>query len=287
MPDTLQKHTIGITSRSFRSLNDELIDLLSDYNIIKNDTGNKLTENEIIELLPENTIGLIAGTEPISKKVMENLPNLKIISRYGIGLDNVDLDYAKSNDILIRTTESHAGAVAEHAIALMFYWLKNLDEPNDKVLNSKLEDKNVGIIGYGNVGHNLKNRLECLDCNVYYYDPAYTESCDFDYLITNSDIISINCSLNDETYYMLSSDEFMRMKEDAIVINTSRAEVIDENAIVEAINIKNIRFGFDVLDDDEILDDSNIVYTPHVASYCEETRKEMEKEAVDNLVKNL
>lgn len=286
MPDTLQKHTIGITSRSFRDLNDELLDLLSDYNIVKNNTGNKLTEDEIIELLPKNTIGIIAGTEPITKKVMDELPNLRVISRNGVGLDNIDLDYAESKNILIRTTESHASAVAEHAIALMFYWLKNLDNPNEKVLNSKLGGKNVGIIGYGSVGHYLKYKLERLGCNVYYYDPAYTESCDFDYLITNSDIISINCSLNDETCYLLSSNEFMSMKKNTIVINTSRAEVIDETAIVEAINIKNIRFGLDVLDDKNIAD-SNIVYTPHVASYCKETRNLMEREAVDNLVKNL
>lgn len=299
---------IFIATTSFGEYNDDPINRLrlNGFEVIQNKTGKKLNNDEMIDAL-SNCVGVIAGTENYSSEMLANLNTLKVISRLGVGIDNIDLDYVKIQKIKLYTTKAHPKlAVAELILGLMIDLLRKISLQNfllksqkwNKTMGHILSGKSLGIIGYGNIGKELIKLSSGFNLNYLVHDPIVNDKdtltekinfCDFNYLIKNSDIISINANLTEQNKGMFNYRIFQNMKSNSIIINTSRGEIIDEESLIKALQNNEISgAGLDVYNEEPyigpLLKFDNVVTTPHIGSYAKETRIAMESEAVDNLL---
>ena len=268
---------IIISSKSFDEDYSKLLE--KGYNVIQ-----KSLSEEVID---RDVVGIIAGTEKITAKIMERTPNLKVISRYGVGTDNIDLEYTKKHNIEIYTTDTHVDAVAEHTITLILAHLKNLTN-NSKTKNNLLKGKTVGIIGYGKVGQRLYELLKPFRVKILRYD--IKESTHHHYvrleeILKKSDIITLHCPLTKETINMIDYEDFFLMKDKVILINTARAKIINESALLDFAKDSDHKIALDDVPHSNLFTDyKNVIITRHEASYAYETRKEMAEQAIDNLL---
>ena len=268
---------IIISSKSFDEDYSKLLE--KGYNVIQ-----KSLSEEVID---RDVVGIIAGTEKITAKIMERTPNLKVISRYGVGTDNIDLEYTKKHNIEIYTTDTHVDAVAEHTITLILAHLKNLTN-NSKTKNNLLKGKTVGIIGYGKVGQRLYELLKPFRVKILRYD--IKESTHHHYvrleeILKKSDIITLHCPLTKETINMIDYEDFFLMKDKVILINTARAKIINESALLDFAKDSDHKIALDDVPHSNLFTDyKNVIITRHEASYTYETRKEMAEQAIDNLL---
>jgi len=279
------------------------------YDVVYNRLGRKLTEEEIKNDITDYD-GILAGTEAYSVSVLKQAKGLKVISRLGVGLDNIDLDFAKKSNIKIyKTQTTPAPAVAELALGLMLDLLRKISEQNhqvkhgiwEKQMGSLLLDKTLGIIGLGTIGKNLIEitqgfRLKYLAHDTK-QDKEFMEKynvkyCQLDELLAGSDVVTIHLNLSEETKNIIDRGALKKMKQNAILINTSRGEIIVETALMEALDKKLIAgVGLDVYQEEpyngSLLHYNNIITTPHIGAYAKEIRMQIELEAVQNLIKGL
>lgn len=302
---------ILISSRSFGKIDSGAIELLKNEGLVPilNPHGKKLNEQEIIDLL-DDSVGIIAGTEKITEKIISHNSQLKVISRYGIGLDNVDLKAAdKKNVIVFNTPETPKVAVAELTITLILTFLKkvvNVDKNLKKgewrpEIGNLLSGKTIGIIGLGRVGKQLVQFLLPYNVKIFAYEINPDESFNakhkinlvsLDDLVINSDIITIHCPLTETTKHIIGEKELTNMKESTILINTARGGLIDEIALYNFLKEKKIAgAAIDAFEDEpntgKLKELDNVILTPHLGTYTIETRKQMEIEAAENLIKGL
>ncbi len=262
----------------------------------------KLTESEIMEIMEEGAYsGLIAGTEPLTGKVFEKAPSLKVISRVGVGLDGVDVSAAKEHGIAIYNTPSVlVDSVAELTIGLILCCLRKIASMDRNVrkgvwkkeMGLLFKGKTLGIIGFGKIGSKVSQIAEAFGVKVVFHDigPAESKFCkkvSFEELITESDIISIHLSSKEQ---LISEMEVRKMKDGVILVNTSRGGVIDEDALHKGLLSGKIACaGLDVYKEEpysgNLTELDNVVLTPHVGSYAKEARIAMEIEATMNLIK--
>ena len=229
------------------------------------------------------------------KADIERIKGLKMISRWGVGYDSVDVATASSKGILVTNTPgSNAYAVAEHAVLLMLALCHHLIEHNAFTQNGEWSNKTflettrtlngarVGLIGGGNIGRQVAKRVQSFGASVQYFDPYRLseemekqnrmEFVSLDELFSTSDFISVHAPLTDENYHMIGEEAFAKMKPTAIVINTARGGLVDETALIKAIDEGRIAgAGIDCIEtmpltaDEPLLGRSNIIVTPHVA----------------------
>jgi len=274
-----------------------------------NKTGKKLNiADHIPALLPVK--GIIAGTETYSREELNKLPNLKVLSRLGVGMDNIDLKAAEENGIKIyKTQTTPALAVAELVLGFMLDLVRKISHQNNtlksgiwkKEMGNLLHGKTLGIIGLGVIGKTLVKLVKGFNFNILAFDLYQDEQfakdhcvnyCDLDTLLSESDIISIHLNLTDETNQLMNAAQISKMKPDSILINASRGEIIDEEALYIALKEKKILgAGLDVFNKEPYLGIlttlDNVVLTPHIGSYARELRIQMEIEAVENLIRGL
>jgi len=285
---TESKKKIVISSKSFDESTSKLKE--AGYDVVQHLGSKKLTVVELIVYMDWDVVGIIAGTEPITSDVMECAPNLKVISRYGTGTDNIDLDYTKEHNIKVFITNAHIDAVAEHTITFMLYFLKNIID-HEKTKNYMLKDKVVGIIGYGNVGKRVHQLVKAFGGKVLSYDTGsahYSHSVTLKDLLETSHIITIHCPLTKESTNLLDYEEFEMMNKDVILINTSRARIINESALLDFVKNPENKVGMDVcLHPELFIDKRNVIITHHEASYTHETRKQMAEDAINNILEGL
>jgi D-3-phosphoglycerate dehydrogenase len=256
-----------------------------------------------MKLLDEDEyLGIIAGTEPITAKVMSN-SSLKVISRVGVGLENVDLEAAKELGIKVfNTPEGVTEAVTELTVGLILNSLRRLNLCDRRIREGKWEKKMgnlfrgklLGIIGFGRIGQKVAEISRCFDAKVIFHDIANIESSfarqvSLDYLLENSDIISIHVSGKDE---VLSREKLSKTKNGVILINTSRGEAVDENKLYEMLKVGKIAYaGIDVFKSEpykgRLAELDNVILTPHIGSYALEARILMELSAVKNLIEGI
>ena len=256
-----------------------------------------------------NADGIIAGTEAYSEDVINKLPNLKVISRLGVGLDNIDLKIADEKGIKVFITNSPAPAVAELILGLMLdvtrlisYHNQNLKEGKwEKKMGELLQGKTLGIIGLGTIGKALTRLVQGFDFKVLAYDQFKDEEFQKEYsvqystlvkLLKESDIVSLNINLSDQTRNLINKTRLKLMKPDSILVNTSRGEIVDEVALYNALkNGKLAGAALDVFQQEPysgpLTELKNVVLTPHIGSYAKEIRVKMEIEAAQNLIKGL
>jgi D-3-phosphoglycerate dehydrogenase len=220
--------------------------------VIYNPTGKPLTSAEVAKLLP-GVDGYIAGLDGIDVKAMESADRLKVIARYGVGVDNVDLCAAKAKGIVVTNTPgANSASVAELALGLMLALARRIPEAVEAVHQGKwpryaglsLEGKTVGILGFGAIGKQLARRLAGFDCGILAFDPfadaAFAKDhhvglVTLDELIAQSDFVSLHLPLLPETRCMVNDAFLNKMKKGSFLINTSRGEVIDEDALLRAL----------------------------------------------------
>lgn len=273
------------------------------FEIIFNPHGRKIREDELI-ILAQDAQGLIAGTESITEDVLLKLPNLKVISRCGTGLDNVDLNAARRLGIKVSNTpDAPTVAVAELTVGLMLSILRNICRMNNDTINGKwnksmgnlLMGKKVGIIGFGRIGRKVSDILKPFGCEIAYADPFVDDSIfglklhTTEDLLRRSDIITIHVSDNK---CIIGKKELAMMKKGSWLINTSRGGVVNEEALYDSLRAGHLAgAAIDVFErepyDGVLRKLDNVILTPHVGSYAKEARIEMEKQAVENLLKGL
>lgn len=272
--------------------------------VVYNPYGRRLKESEILKLIKDiQPSGMIAGVEPITRRVLSAATNLAVISRCGAGLDSIDLEAAEELGIsVINTPDAPKEAVAELALGMILTVLRNITvlDRNIRKGNWKgpkgilLESKTVGIIGCGRIGSRLAELLTPFRCRLVGHDPAlasheYIEMVGLDELIEMSDIISLHIPLTDYTRNIMSRDRIGKMKKGAVLINTARGGLVDEEALFDALSGGNLHgAALDCFCQEPYVGNlkelDNIVLMPHMGSSTYKTREDMEKRAVENLM---
>ena len=217
-----------------------------------NPTGKPLSSAEVASLLP-GVDGYIAGLDVIDRLALEKADRLKVISRYGVGVDSVDLEAAKEMGIVVTNTPgANSVSVAELALGLMLALARQIPAAAQSVQQGKwprftgvtLEGKTVGILGLGAIGKQLARRLSGFDCRILAYDPIAdpefasqhsVELSDMQSIIGEADFLSLHLPLLPETRSLVNAQFLAKMKKGSFLVNTSRGELIDEPALLEAL----------------------------------------------------
>ena len=279
------------------------------YDIDLNRLKKKLSKREIISMA-SSCDAVLAGTEIYDRDVLNKIQKLRVISRLGVGLDNIDLKYADQKNIKVYVTQTNPSlAVAELTLGLVLDVLRKISLQSSrmktgiwqKTMGSLLYKKTLGIIGLGTVGKQLVRLTRGFDLNYLAYDINVDEKfalknkvkyCELDELLVQSDVFSIHLNLTRDTKKLINSDAFRNMKPSAILINTSRGEVVNEEDLIDALDSKLISgVGLDVFQEEPytgpLLEYDNVVTTPHTGAYAQEIREQMEMEAAMNLIEGL
>jgi D-3-phosphoglycerate dehydrogenase len=299
---------IFISTTSFGKYDSKPLELLKaqDIHYESNSTGRQLTEDEIIECL-NNKDGLIAGTEPLTKRVLDESEKLSVISRLGVGLDNVDEKIAKEKNIkLFNTPDGPTDAVAELTLGLLLNVLRSIGSMDrkmrqgiwEKEMGNLLSGKNVGVVGYGKIGKRFVELLVPFHCRSFFYDPYVIENGNskvtkvetLEELLVTVDIVSLHLSYEQGNYHLLNGKRLALMKKGAVLLNASRGKLVDEEALfICLINGAFAGAGFDTFEEEPyygpLCQLDNVVLTPHIGSYARESRVQMEIDAVMNLLK--
>ena len=288
-----------------------MLPLLQEYELKFNETGKTFTEEQMIERA-EDVEGIIVGVDPITENVIDKAKKLKAISKYGVGMDNIDLEKAKEKGIKIRNTPGTNNiSVAELAIGLMFDLARNISINVNKVKNNKWErikgieltGKTLGIVGCGRIGKKVVNRARGLKMNVLIYDPFFDDyqiledekisQVNKEVLFEKSDFISLHLPLNSETENIISKEELTKMKDSAFLINTARGGLIDEKALLWALENKIIAgAACDVFSEEPpgnhlLLEFDNFLLTPHIGANTKESVMRMARKATKNMIEML
>jgi D-3-phosphoglycerate dehydrogenase / 2-oxoglutarate reductase len=302
---------ILISTSSFGKYDKSLIETLKreGFMIALNPHGRELRENEIKELLI-GVDGLIAGTEPLTRDVIYSAKNLKVISRCGIGIDNIDIEAMNERGIrLYRTPDGPALAVAELTLGLILDSLRHISYLSKKIRSGGWEKrmgrlftgKTVGIIGMGTIGKRLTTLLKPFNCKIlardHLPDRGFAKENNVNYvqldkLLSESDIVTLHLPLDDDTKGFFNRNLFSQMKDGAIFINTSRGKIVDENDLYDILREGKIAHAcLDVYRDEpytgKLKELDNVTLTCHIGSYAKEARVEMERQAVEHLLKEL
>lgn len=281
--------------------------LQNGLHIITNPHRRKLTEDEIIDLLSGGATGLIAGIEPLTERVFEACPELKVISRCGAGMDNVDLAAAKHRGItVLNTPEAPAQAVAELTMGFILSLLRQINPIDQAVRKGEwprtqgrlLAAQTVGIIGLGYIGRRVARLCQAFEATVIAHDsyvsqaPAGILLLPLEQLLVTADIITLHLPYSPDTHHLLNAKAFAMMKPEAMVINAARGGLVDENALAEALKTgKLAAAALDVFEQEPyqgpLLELSTVTLTSHVGSLARESRQRMEIEAAENLLQGL
>lgn len=302
-------NTLVISTSSFDIDNNPSLQHLSQQGmrIVTNPHKRKLTEDEIIELLSNGAIGLIAGIEPLTERVLQASPQLKVISRCGTGLDSVDLNAAKQRGIsVLNTPEAPAQAVAELTMGFILSLLRQT-AMIDRAVRQKewprtqgrlLAAQTVGIVGLGHIGRRVARLCQAFEASVIAHDPFASQVPEgvalvsLEQLLARADVITLHLPYSADTHHLLDAGAFAAMKPEAIVINAARGGLIDENALADALKSGKVSAAaLDVFEQEPyqgpLLEIDNITLTSHVGSLARESRQRMEIEAADNLLQGL
>ncbi|CAN5141693.1 D-glycerate dehydrogenase [soil metagenome] len=275
-----------------------------------------MNEDQLKEFVQGAEVILCLLTDPITDDVMEAAgENLKLIATYNVGYDNIDLHAAKKRGLTVTSTAGFISsvAVAEHAFALMFA-VARMVRPADNYLRSgqyqywnpniftgqQLRGKTVGIVGTGQIGSLFATMCaQGLNMEVLYTDVVNSlplemtlgaKKVELNELLEKADVVSIHVPLLPSTKDMISHEQLGRMKPTAVLINTARGPIVDEDALVQALREKKIwGAGLDVFKYEPYLagglgELDNVVVTPHVASATEPTRLNMSENVADNIL---
>jgi D-3-phosphoglycerate dehydrogenase len=234
----------------------------------------------MINILRGDVTGLICGDDRITKKVIDSTDRLKLIVKWGTGIDSIDKEYAESKGIkVLNTPNAFTIPVSESAIGLMLSFIRKIDENNRLMHNGQwfkpkgftLHELTIGIIGYGNIGSEVAKKLSVFSDNIVWHDiksdkelkksgrSFYGNRVDLNTLLSLSDIISMHCDLNNTSRHLVNASLISKMKDGVIIINTARGPIIKEEDLIESLINRKVSFaGLDVYEREPLSVDSAI-----------------------------
>ena len=263
------------------------------------------TEEDVIKVAADAD-GIINQQAPITKRVIESLKHCKVISRYGVGVDNVDVEAATEHNIIVANVPDYCvDEVSTHAMSLILVCARGLTILDRKIREQKwdftivkplfrTEGQTVGLFGLGRIARMVAQKALGLGFKVIAYDPYVSETdsnvnlVDLKHLLSDSDFLSIHAPLTNETRHSFGEKELRKMKKTAFLINTSRGPLVDEKALYLALKEKWIAgAGLDVMEEEPpnwenpLFTLDNLIVTPHISFYSEESYKELKTKAAE------
>jgi len=301
------KDKIAVCSRSFSKNSKLRGELLSRFSQVKfNDDGISLNGDSLVEFL-KDADGAIIALEYLTDDILEKLPRLKFVGKYGVGLDKLDLDsMAKRNVKLGWTPGVNSTSVAELTMAFALNIIRGIPASQTIVANGQwkqiigkqLSSLNVGILGFGHVGQKVSKLMGSFGCNVYANDiKEYSEIMLANHvkpismadMFTTCDLVSIHLPYNDSTHHLVSDELFTSMKHGSYLICTARGGIIDETSLLSALNSgKLAAVGLDVLEEEPpfnspLVNNKNVMITSHIGGSSEEAILAMGSAAIKGL----
>ncbi|MCL2492577.1 MAG: phosphoglycerate dehydrogenase [Clostridiales bacterium] len=308
----METYKVLITPRSFGKTDSALFDLLNENGISYrcNDTGNILSEDDMTDAIADCD-GVIVGVDPLTAYVMSKAPHLKAIAKYGVGTDNIDLDYCGKNGIRVSVTQgANSDAVADFAFALMLALSRKIIQIDSKcktgdwtkIVTNDVFGRTLGLFGLGTIGKKAAERATGFAMKIIAYDPYWDEAfaekhnityADPDTICSESDFISLHIPLEPETKNIIDERRISLMKPDAFLINTARGGLINEDALLVAL--KNRRIGGAGIDvfaieppqNNEWFHLDNVILGSHSAASTIGAANNMGMEAVKNIMRDL
>jgi phosphoglycerate dehydrogenase-like enzyme len=316
-----QKDIVAVTSRSFSknaSLVKELNKLYSQ--VFLNETGKTLKDDELIDFLKIASKAIV-GIEDMSANTLAQLPNLKVISKYGVGLNNVDLEFCKSSGIRLGFMPGvNKQSVAELSLTLMLIGLKKIHQNHIQILRGEwpqnkgfeLSKKTVGILGFGNIGQALARILMGFDCKINFFDARkfnhneLNEICsnqslqkdlitqmNLDNVLSKSDIITIHLPLTSDTQDIIDLSALEKLKPHSVIVNTARGGIVNESDLKTFLSTHpDVFAAFDVFKEEPVKEHSlfnlpNFFGTSHRSSLTYEGINSMGLAAIKGLDDNI
>lgn len=299
----MKRFKVIVTARSFGSADNKAKELLEKHGCEVIKINSAKMEKEIVD-----ADAVIAGLEEYPQEILQKGKGLKVISRYGVGYDNVDVEAAKRQDIKVTITPGANGdSVADLAVALMLEAARNISvmdqamkqEDQKRPPGVEMWQKTLGVIGAGRIGQGVARRCRGFDMKVLcydtYQDEAFKEACNASYvsldeIIEKADFITIHAPLNKDTKDMFNKQVFNRMKKNAIIVNTARGGIINEDDLYEALKNGDIRGA--ALDatlkeppyGSPLLGLDNCIITPHAGAATIEASSKMSYLAARNVI---
>jgi len=312
---------VAVASRSF-SKNEFLIKRLNENysSVILNKSGKTLQDKDLVSFLKPASKAII-GIENITDQILSELPSLKVISKYGVGLNNIDLQSMKARKIKLGFTQGvNKQSVAELALTLILTCLKKIHENNQEILlgnwsqekGSELSGKTIGILGFGNIGQKLASFMSPFNCKVLFFDEinfdqnelkhiSKVHNLNYDLLhqeslqtiLHKADILSIHLPLNLETEDIISLPELNQLKSNICIVNTARGGIVNEDDLYAFLSANPYAFAsFDVFKEEPafknpLLNLPNFFATSHRSSLTNEGVNTMGLAAINGLDDNI
>lgn len=285
------------------------------FNVKLNEDDHLFTKNELLSAVKDATVLVPTVTDKIDAEIINAVgPNFKMIANFGVGINHIDLSAARAKMITVTNTPGVLTEdTAEMAFSLMLGIMRRVNEgermlragkwqgwaPTD-MHGTRLFGKKIGIIGMGRIGQALANRAKAFGMDIHYhnrnpihqdleaeFDATYWQS--LDQMITQMDVLSLNCPYTDETHHLMNDHRLGLMQKHAYIINTARGEIIDENSLIKKLSLGEIKgAGLDVYENEphvkkDFLTLENVVLAPHMGSATTEARRAMGEKVIINV----
>jgi len=283
------------------------------YEVTMNTSGNSMTKEEMLHTFNQYDGIVTSLTNPIDEDVIAACPNVKIMANYAVGYNNIDIEAAVKHSLIVTNTpDVLSDTTAETAWSLVFAVSRRIVEADRYVRNGEWKkfsanlflgrdvfNKTLGIVGAGSIGRRFAEKARGYHMTILYYnrnrDFEFEKQYNATYvsmeqLLSDSDIVSLHCPLNEETHHLIGEEELSLMKETAILINTARGAVIDQEALITALEEKRLYgAGLDVFEDEPMVPErllklDNVVLLPHIGSSSTETRDRMSELVAHNII---
>lgn len=305
----IKKAKVFITTVPFGTVSSEPFDLLEKSGIeyVVNPFGKKISDTDLKENIKDVDY-IIAGLHQFSPDILENAKELKLIARVGVGLDNIPFDYTEKNGIKVTyTPDAPTKAVAELVVGLIINGQRNIIGVNNdlrsgiwnKYMGNLIENRTIGIIGVGRIGKSVIKLLEPFGAKILandiFEDHEFSKQHAFTYvdqdtLFGNSDIVSLNLSFSQNVKHLIDCNTINKMKPGAYLINTSRGQLVNEKDLELALKNKYLSgAALDVFENEpyegSLKNYDNVILTAHIGAGTIDTRRRMEVEAVEEVIR--
>jgi len=302
---------ILVTPRSLTASRHAAVERLRElgYEVVYCEAGKAPSEKDLLRLTPD-IVGWLAGVEPVSEAVIAGARRLRAISRNGVGVDNLPLAALSQREIALRTAGgANAHGVAELAIGLMFSAIRHIPLADSGIksgrwprhIGREIHGRTVGVVGYGAIGREVARLAGALGAKVLACDPlpqaansdSHVRHVDLETLIADSEIVTLHCPAAADGRPVLGAPQLARCRRGAVIVNTARASLVDDKAMIEALNAGQVAtYAVDVFNEEPPRDltlasDPRVIATAHIGGYTEESVDRATTAAGDNLLEAL
>ncbi len=292
----------GVSEKGLKPLLDE-----PDIEVVM---GSKMTEDELVQVIGEYDGMIVRSATKVTARVLENAPKLKVVGRAGVGVDNIDLEAATRQGVLVvNAPDGNTIAATEHTIAMMLALARNIPQAVARLkqgvwdkkafLGVELREKTLGIIGLGRIGSSVARRAQAMEMDIVAYDPYITEEkavslgvklVSLEELLKEADFITIHMPKTKETYHMLDEKAFAMMKDGVRVINCARGGIIDEDALYKYMTSGKVAgAALDVFEkepntESPLLKLDNFIATPHLGASTAEAQLNVAHDVAEEII---